>query len=213
MIVLYVLLWALLALVLLVLFLLALAIDYSVKASADDEVELVAGLSWAGILTGCYILGEGLQVRLLWFRLKTGGKSSRKSKVKGTAEATKSAEKTARRRARLPLGVRELMKMAKDLLRYLRPRILRADLRIGFDDPYYTGLMMAFVYTALHRFTSISITPVFDDTVLSGSFLMEGRVRPLALVFIALKTLVPAFLRNITRKMTKKREEAQSAGI
>lgn len=216
MIVIYVLLWLLLALLLLVLLILALAVDYRVKARAeDDKLEFTAMLSWAGVLKGAYTLGEDLRVKVAGFPIKTSVITSRKKQAGSKSEATikkKSARKKSKKNG-FPLGLRQALGLAKDLLRYLRPRTLQADLQIGFDDPYHTGLMMAFVYTALGQVSGFKITPVFDEAVLSGSFLMEGRVRPLALVVIALRTFGPVFLGNIKRKFTNKREETQNAGI
>lgn len=216
MIVIYILLWLLLALLLLVLLILALAVDYRVKAKArDDEVEFTAVLSWAGVLKGSYTLGEDLRVKVAGFPVRTDVVTSRKKKVqhKSESEVKKDVAKKKSKRSGFPLGIRQALGLAKDLLRYLRPRTLQADLEVGFDDPYHTGLMMALAYTVLGQARGVKITPVFDEAVLSGSFLMEGRVRPLALVVIALRTFGPVFLGNIKRKFTKKREETQSVGI
>ncbi|HSL93125.1 MAG TPA: DUF2953 domain-containing protein [Bacillota bacterium] len=217
MIVIYVLLWLLLALLLLVLLVLTLAVDYSVRARAeDDELEFAARLSWAGLLKASYTLDDKLRVKLAGFTIKADGVTSswkKKADVRSEPEVEKKVAKKKSRRSGFPLGIRQAIGLAKDLLRYLRPRTLQADLKVGFDDPYHTGLMMAFVYTALGHVSSVKITPVFDEAVLSGSFLMEGRVRPVALVFIALRTFGPVFLGNIKRKFTRKREETQNAGI
>lgn len=216
MILVYILLWLLLALLLLVLLVLTLAIDYRVQARAEDNVaDFKAMLSWAGMLRVSYALGEDLRVKVAGFPVKTTFVTSRKKDAgKGsTSDVKKIVAKKKPKRSGFPLGLRQAVRLVRDLLVYLRPRTLQADLIVGFEDPYYTGLMMAVAYTVLGNTGGISITPDFEEAVLSGSFLMEGRVRPLVLLLIALRTLGPIFLGNIKRKFTRKREETQSAGI
>lgn len=213
MIIISVLLWLILSLLLLVLLVLALALDYSIRARLDEELYLKASVSWAGVFRGDYLLGDGLQLRLAGFPIKVGQQRNDKVRKDRFLQEKGTGTGWKLRRVAYPLGVRQTVVLARDLLEYLRPRVLDVYIRAGFEDPYHTGLMASAAYTVLGGLRGVKVEPVFHEETLSGRVLIEGRVRPLALVAIVLRHLGPVLLGKIKRKLMRKREETRSVGV
>jgi hypothetical protein len=47
----------------------------------------------------------------------------------------------------------------------------------------------------------VRLTPVYDEEVLEGWFLIEGRVIPIAVLYIAVRGYTPVFFGNIRSKL------------
>lgn len=70
--------------------------------------------------------------------------------------------------------------------------------RLGFSDPYHTGLVCAIVETLRgSRMRNLYLDYVFEQEVLECEIIMEGRIFAVYLVFIAIRL----FINKSTRKM------------
>lgn len=71
------------------------------------------------------------------------------------------------------------------LLRFLRPKALKGRVHFGFEDPYHTGQVLAFL-SMLYPFygDSISIEPDFERKILEGKLFVKGHVRGIYAVIL-----------------------------
>ncbi|MET3739638.1 DUF2953 domain-containing protein [Faecalicatena orotica] len=71
------------------------------------------------------------------------------------------------------------------LLRFLKPKKLKADVHFGFEDPYYTGQVLA-VLSVIYPFLGdhVDIEPDFEQKVLEGSIMISGKVRVLYMIIM-----------------------------
>lgn len=71
------------------------------------------------------------------------------------------------------------------LLRFLKPKKLKADVHFGFEDPYYTGQVLA-VLSVIYPFLGdhADIEPDFEQKVLEGSIMISGKVRVLYMIIM-----------------------------
>ena len=112
----------------------------------------------------------------------------------------RSIKKAKRQKRKWPnLDLRVLWSIARQVVGHISPQRTEADLRFGFEDPYYTGVIGAFLYTSFGG-RSVRLTPVFEEEVLEGWFLVEGRVIPIVVLYLALRGYAPVFFRNIRAK-------------
>ncbi|KXG73788.1 DUF2953 domain-containing protein [Thermotalea metallivorans] len=107
---------------------------------------------------------------------------------------------------------RALFKFARSLLKHMRPRRFECDGQLGFDDPCHTGMfwgMWSMLYPSLSRF-DIHITPVFDDQKLEGRFHLQGRMIIGVFLFLAIKLLRSASVRNMMKNMINHKKEEKA---
>lgn len=72
------------------------------------------------------------------------------------------------------------------LLRFLKPKRLRADIHYGFEDPYYTGKVLAVLAMLYPVYgESLSIYPDFEKKRLEGSVSVKGKISGIYAVIIA----------------------------
>jgi len=77
------------------------------------------------------------------------------------------------------------------LIKHIKPKVFRVSGRLGFEDPYDTGMTAAVLSTfgmAINRY--VDIRPVFTEEVVEGSFAIRGRVVLAFLLFISMKLLL-----------------------
>lgn len=92
------------------------------------------------------------------------------------------------------------------LVRSIKPRKIRADIRFGFDDPATTGQILAFagmIYPFLGK--TVILRPDFEEALCSGTITVKGRIFLFDLLRIA---WILYFNKNIKRviRMWKKEE-------
>lgn len=73
------------------------------------------------------------------------------------------------------------------LLRFMRPKKMRANVRFGFEDPYKTGKVLA-ILSMMYPFYGrhITIQPEFEETVLAGDLYIKGKFRCVYLVIVCI---------------------------
>ena len=191
-----VLLYVLGLLLLLLVGLLFLPLNYQVQFSSDEKTTLAARMSWSGLVAGSYKVGRGVKFRVLGYRISFSRSSPRKAKQRNEGDAKN--KKTKKRR--VPnIDIKVVWSIARKVIKHLSPQRIEADLRFGFEDPYYTGIMGALLYTRFGG-SSVRLTPVYDEEVLEGWFLVEGRVIPIVVLYVALRGYAPVVFRNIRTK-------------
>lgn len=180
----------LLALLLLLLVLLAVPLQYQARFASDSNITLAARFSWSKLVVASYDISEGLRVTMLGFKISLE-QGNRKTKNQGTTTKKKRSKKSG---SKIP--IRPLLSMARRVLRHIKPQRLESDLRVGFEDPYHTAIM-GMVVQWLPISDKVKVIPVYDEEVVEGWFLVEGRVIPLALLVIAIREFAPVFFRNM----------------
>lgn len=85
------------------------------------------------------------------------------------------------------------------ILKHCQPKHLSVYVRIGFDDPMYTGFLCALhsQYAWLLDKYDLRIEPVFDEEVLEGRFSIGGRIWLAYLILATLRFLITKPIRNI----------------
>ncbi len=100
-----------------------------------------------------------------------------KEKLTEVYETLKKEEKT----------LKLIWKQVKVLVRHISPRRARGKVRFGFDDPYTTGQVLAYISPFYGRYAKgVKIIPVFEEPVLDGELYIRGRIRVGTAVWIIL---------------------------
>lgn len=78
-----------------------------------------------------------------------------------------------------------LLKEIKRLLRFLKPKKVEADIEYGFEEPHYTGQVLA-ALSMIYPFVGehVDIQPDFEHKVLKGNLLIAGKIRVFSMVII-----------------------------
>lgn len=105
------------------------------------------------------------------------------------------------------IHIRAYESVKKELLWYLkklRPKKIEAVLKYGFDDPSYTGKLLA-VLAVLYPFMSedTEIIPDFEHQVFQGTFAVCGKVRVSHIAHVAWKLFWNKDVRNSYKDMKK----------
>lgn len=156
------------------------------------------------------------KVRVGWmFNLvgkEIGGKKREKKEPRKEKKKRKRRIKPliAMLRARGFLG--RLVSFVRDVLRISHIRELRADIRVGLNDPAETGMLFAIVAPVmayLRAFTSLDvrIQPEFEQMVFQGYFKGDLRIFPIQLLVASiLFALSPATMRGIKAMVVARRK-------
>ena len=87
--------------------------------------------------------------------------------------------------------------------RFLKPKEGNLKLHFGFEDPYYTGMTLAFL-SMIYPFMGdyMSIDPDFENPVFEGEFYLKGKIRIIYSVIFGLKLIID---RNVRRTFNEGR--------
>ena len=93
------------------------------------------------------------------------------------------------------------------ILKHIRPRKVRANLKVGFEDPYITGKVLGYIGMAYGILKinpeKIQIEPYFDKKILEGTFLIKGRVVPCVILYHGLRVFFNSEIRIVYKKLKK----------
>lgn len=92
------------------------------------------------------------------------------------------------------------VKELKRLLRFLKPKKLKAEIEFGFSDPAWTGYMLAVLgiaYPFLGEYTEFR--PDFEKKILKGRACAEGKIRSIYFLIPALHLLLDKNVRTTYR--------------
>ncbi|MFZ5965649.1 MAG: DUF2953 domain-containing protein [Bacillota bacterium] len=104
------------------------------------------------------------------------------------------------------------LRFVRDIVKHMKPKHIHIKGRIGFENPYYTGILSGLIYSItpfLHR-QQFDVMTVFEDEVVEGEFAIQGRVIIGVLCIIVLRLLVTKPVRNIIKKMIRIKKEEKS---
>ena len=102
---------------------------------------------------------------------------------------------------------RAFSKIKKEMVwigRFLKPRKLRADIRFGFEDPYWTGLTLArlsIIYPFFGEY--MNIEPDFENKVLEGEISVKGGLRLFHLAAMGTGLILDRDVRILVRDVRK----------
>lgn len=195
---------------------LCIPVEYGFSGYKDEEYELRGEISWLFRGLKASILKKSgskmaVALNLLGFKITPKDHLSKPSKKK--KEKKEKKEKKSKRKRELkdfiskPL-LHKVLDFIGSILKHIRPRVLSIDGRIGFDDPYYTGLIAMFLYSLAPSLNDypIHVVPVFEEETLEGRFQVQGRIIMAVLVFVSIRLLLSKPVRNIF--MNKKEEKS-----
>lgn len=85
--------------------------------------------------------------------------------------------------------IKSLLRSIKKIIFHIKPKKFEIVGKIAFEDPYYTGLACAFkdVFYSKLKNAKISIDIVFEDEIIEGSCLIQGRAILLYVAYIMLR--------------------------
>jgi hypothetical protein len=85
------------------------------------------------------------------------------------------------------------------IVKYCLPKTLSVDTRIGFNNPFYTGLLSAFTNQSSVWFKKydINIQLVFEEEIIKGRFLIGGQIWLPYLILVMIGFLITKPIRNI----------------
>jgi hypothetical protein len=207
----------LLAIILLILF---VPFDYHIKGKKEEmNLSLEGSFAWlfGGVKVSISNITNKVRIRLLWlfsFTTNMGKTNGEKDSIKGKTTKEKASEESKKSRRRTnPLTYinRELIELVKRTMKriykYIKPDELFFEGDIGFEDPYYTGILSAIVYSSYRvpKGYYILINPVFDKEVYDGKLEIKGRLVMALILWSCLTILLTRPVFNIILKERKER--------
>lgn len=93
------------------------------------------------------------------------------------------------------------------LIRHLLPQTLKGTLRFGFEDPSYTGQVLAAVspfYGVYAR--SFTLIPEFDEKILEGEVHIRGRIRAATVLWTVGRVFLNKNFRRLLRGKGRRKE-------
>lgn len=105
----------------------------------------------------------------------------------------------------LKASIQRLKKELHWIIRFLRPKKIKAHLRFGFEDPSTTGLTLAGL-SMIYPFAGddMQIIPDFENQVLNGNIYIKGRLYLLYIAAFALALIVDKNVRVLFKKVMNK---------
>ncbi len=204
--ILLVLLWILLILLMAILL---IPFSYKMRAISQEKKSVWADVHWLfGLLgvTGTYELGLGFtgKVRILGIPIKVSSEDlSKMAKGKDKDKDKKEKEKKKKKKSgRVKVftveGLEYVLGSVGKVIRQVLPRCFEGYGILGFDDPYYTGILSA-VLESLRGIGAhnMNLEYAFDREVYEGEFYLEGRIIIIVLLYIALRVLLHKSSRNM----------------
>ncbi len=88
-------------------------------------------------------------------------------------------------------GIKVLIKATKELLKHIKPKVLKGNIEFGLDDPSVTGQVLGLisVFYGLY-YESFKIIPNFEEEIFQGQVYIKGRIRIFTVILIVFKTLL-----------------------
>lgn len=95
--------------------------------------------------------------------------------------------------------LKSISDLLRDFLRWLKPKKFILSGTVGFEDPYYTGIIcgLLHVFEEPLRNNRIDVISIFDREVIEVSFEMEGKLTIAVLLLICMKFVLSKPVRGI----------------
>jgi len=109
----------------------------------------------------------------------------------------------------------ECFKLLKKTWNSIKPNLLYVKLDYGFDDPYYTAMICAYLsaFDSLLKEYTVNITSTFSEPKLEGEFKIKGRIAIITLLYILIRFMVSYPIRSIIKKIIRKKKEEKRYAI
>lgn len=207
----YVVAWAALILFALFVFILLIAVKYDFRGCWQEKFsgDVKIGAGPFGILFKWSAEGKNIFIfRLAGIPLwkgpleKNEKKADRKKKEPSPAKKAESANWRDAFDFLEQDFLKAVLQAAGDILRHSAPRVLELKGVWGFDDPYCTGILAA-VTTVV---PGIRVEPDFTGEVRDLEALVQGRIRPVVLLYYGLRLLISRQARPVLKKLWRKRK-------
>ncbi len=186
-------------LILLLLIILFIPFAYQVKAVSLDKKFVSFNAFWLfGLFgfSGDYVFSQGFEsrVNILGMNIKPG----KKNRVKKEKKKKKKNKKNKKKKTFSIEAIQYSLINVIKLIKHFMPNRMEGYGRLGFSDPYYTGITSSLV-ESLRAVCShnLNFDYVFEEEVYEGEILLEGRIFIVYLVYIGLRLL----LRKATKKL------------
>lgn len=101
----------------------------------------------------------------------------------------------------LRAALRAVLRNGKKLLRHVLPKQIRGSVHFGFDDPAFTGQVLAVIslaYPVLPR--KLTVIPDFDGQFLEADVSARGRIYGIVLVKLAVQTYLQSQMKDIIKQ-------------
>lgn len=100
----------------------------------------------------------------------------------------------------------------KDIWHNIKPKKLEIKAIYGFDDPYNTAMVSAFISTLypLLKEYPVHLTPSFDESTFEGEFKIKGKISIILLLYMIIRFVVTNPIRSIIKNTIKKNKEEKS---
>lgn len=210
-------LYLLLLLLIILLAVLFIPFRYYLNGSKYGEVSLESHVSWlfGGLKVRFLYLSESgsrFTVGFLGIHRNFGGRGKEtdmasKEHEKKEKKAGKKSPYSYLTRAVMEKAIEAVLK----LLDHCRPARLSLNVRTGFDDPMYTGLMYGIQgagFAILDKL-NIRLEPSFEEEELTGKLIMGGSIRISYLILVGMEFVMAEpfrsiFIKNIKIKMKRR---------
>jgi hypothetical protein len=201
--------WIFLILLILILLLLISPVEYMAHGQKYDSSSVHAKVRYLfGAIRFQFDKEEGSEAAyslkvLSWsVKGKTHVSSKKKEDRKGKKEKSRSSIKYF-----LDHGYRsQLIESINKGIRHVKPKRIVINCTYGFDDPFDTAVTWGLLNCINIWGRDCSINPVYDDEILEGNFLVEGRIIPAAILWIIVKFRFSEPVINIKRNERKERK-------
>lgn len=102
--------------------------------------------------------------------------------------------------------IRLVLRQIRRLIKHILPGKMNGRVRFGFDDPAVTGQVLTYISPFYGVYAeTVSIEPVFDESVLEGELHLKGYVRIGTVLWTALRVCLNKNFRVLLKKLLKSR--------
>lgn len=176
-------------------------LNYRIKGvSLDEKIISLNVLCFFGLLgfSGSYRLNQGLESKINILGIKIKLDKEEKTSKEKEKKKKKKDNKNNKKRSFSVTAIKRVLGDTKKLLLYIMPDRIEGYGRLGFYDPYYTGITCSIVEALRGMgFHNINLKYVFEDEIYEGEVYIEGSILIAYIVYIAIGLL----LNKATRKM------------
>lgn len=177
--------------------LLFLPYEYRIKVEKYEDIIAVGSVNWLfGIVKVVfkykYPNKKFIYVSVIGIKKNIDRSNSGKSKKKSDTKEKKHDEKDGKfSLSDLLEGkfVERVLNMIKTVYRHIKPKKIKLNASVGFEDPYYTGMLCGIknIYSNEFRKLNLNIETFFDREILEGILFIRGRIIPGLLIYPALR--------------------------
>lgn len=188
---------------LLLLMILLIPFVYQIKVISLNEKSLRFNTFWFfGLLgfSGTYVLYQGFEMKINVFGLKIKVNTKDKVKKDSIKKIKKKKKKTRnkKKKAFSFSAIKPLLLSVKKVLFHFMPDGIEGYGRLGFFDPYYTGMACSIIEAlrGLH-YHNLKLNYVFEEEVYEGEIYIHGKIYIVYIAYIAIRLLLNKSARKL----------------